>query len=102
MGEKSFSHFYYQYSRSPAGEEHGIAAISGGHNAIEHINAHGNAFQDIPGRAHAHEVAGLSAGRWSQQSEQISYILSIGSPTLQSAYGISHSPFELMYSGKIF
>ena len=42
-----------------AGKQHGISAIAGGHHTIKHIYPKTNVFQNVPGCAHAHEVAGL-------------------------------------------
>src|SRR5437763_13406713 len=39
-----------------SGKEHGVAAIARWHDAVEHINTQGNAFEYVPWRADTHQV----------------------------------------------
>jgi hypothetical protein len=62
-GEVPFPFFIVDVDDAPGGEEHGVAAVAGGHYAVEHIHAEGNAFEYVPGGAYAHEVAGPVLGQ---------------------------------------
>ena len=39
-----------------------VPSVAGGHHAVEEIHAPGHGLQDIPRRAHAHQIAGLVLG----------------------------------------
>ena len=39
-----------------------MAAVAGGHHAVEEVHAPGHALDDVAGSAHAHEVPGLVLG----------------------------------------
>ncbi len=45
------------------GEEHGVAAVAGGHDAVKHVHAPFYAFEQIGRCAHSHEVAGAVLGK---------------------------------------
>ena len=44
------------------GEEPAVARIAGGHHAVEHVDALGDAGHEVLGRAHAHQVARTVVG----------------------------------------
>lgn len=58
-----------------AGVEQAVAGVSGGQHAVEHIDAEGNALQDIDRRAYAHQVAGLIFGQ--DLTDQIGHLVHI-------------------------
>ena len=39
------------------GEQHAVAAVAGGHHAVEHVDAAGNALQQVFGCPHSHQIA---------------------------------------------
>ena len=43
--------------RALGGEEHGVAAVARRHDAVEHVDAEADGFEDVGGCAYAHEVA---------------------------------------------
>ena len=49
--------------RAFVGEEHGVAAIAGGHDAVEHIDASFDGLEDVLGGAYAHQIAGTVLGQ---------------------------------------
>ena len=46
-----------QLQHASTGEEVAIAGVSGGHHAVEHIDTAPDAFQQIRGCAHSHQVS---------------------------------------------
>src|SRR5690606_29886183 len=42
---------------APVGKEPAIAGVAGGHYAVEHVHAAAHRFDEIFGRAHAHQIA---------------------------------------------
>ena len=49
--------------RALVGEEVGVATVTGGHHAVEHVDAALDCLQDVLGGAHAHQVAGAVLGK---------------------------------------
>ena len=46
-----------------AGEQPPVAGVAGGHHAVEHVDATGDAVEQVLGRAHPHQVAGPVGGQ---------------------------------------
>lgn len=46
-----------------AGEQHAVSCVSGGHDAVAHVYTAADQFQQIPGGAHTHHIAGVVLGK---------------------------------------
>ena len=45
------------------GKDHPVASVAGRHDAVEHIDASFDSFEDVPRRSDAHEVTGFGLGQ---------------------------------------
>ncbi len=52
----------FDVENAPPGEEVPVAAVAGGHDAVKKVDAPVDSLDDVGGRPHAHEVAGLVLG----------------------------------------
>ena len=70
-----------QIDLAEAGKRHAVAAVTGRHHAIEHVDAARDRFQQILGRADAHQVARAIGGSSGAVASIIDSITACGSPT---------------------
>ena len=62
--EVGFPLLVAQVHRAVVGEQHGVAAVASGHDAVEHVDAALYAFEYVLRCAHAHEVARTVLGQY--------------------------------------
>ncbi len=68
--------------RALVGEEHSVAAVTGRHYAVEHVDTTLDGFEDVLWSSYAHQVARLVLRqKFRSPPSIISYITSVGSPT---------------------
>ena len=69
--------------RPCAGEELAVARVAGRHHAVEHVDAAGDALDEVLGRPRTHQIARLVGGQAAGRLlGRRAYITSTGSPTL--------------------
>lgn len=70
-------------------EEHSVAAVTGGHYAVEHVDAAVDCLQDIPWSSYAHKIARFVLRKEGAGNLQHLIHFLRGLPHCESSYGVS-------------
>ena len=84
--------FVFDVDNALGGVDHAVPGIAGGHHAVEHVNAAGDAFQDIFWGTDAHKVPGFVCGQDLGHQLRHSIHVFYGFANREAADGIAFPP----------